>query len=144
MALESKTYFLSLIKKFGLAELSEQIIGLGASTARQFAFISAYVPGAPSDAAFIDEVITPLLGNDHSLKTALKCLHFECYTLMAHSAQQALLGDDENKIKKLPGPVRVKRLEEIRKRLHPGIKVIGELEPSHALINKFHNMLETG
>eukprot|EP00973_Karenia_brevis_P020733 2847219-Karenia_brevis.AAC.1 len=64
--------------------------------------------------------------------------------MMAADAQRRANGvDDESRRQKLPGPERSARLEEVRNEL-TGLKISGKLEPSHALVDKFVAMQESG
>ena len=57
-----------------------------------------------------------------------------------HRASQI---DDDTKIRKLPKEEREMRMSQLKAEL-TGLSIEGPLEPSHTLINKFHEMVESG
>eukprot|EP00973_Karenia_brevis_P007064 958021-Karenia_brevis.AAC.1 len=91
-----------------------------------FAFSANYVPGGADEKPFIDEVVTPILGEEtHPLKAALRRLFFDAYAMVAADAQRRASGlEDESKPKKLPGAERQARLEEVRSKLS-GLNIVG-------------------
>eukprot|EP00973_Karenia_brevis_P082451 11428787-Karenia_brevis.AAC.1 len=61
----------------------------------------------------------------------------------ADAQRRASGGDDETKPRRLPGAERSARLEDIKGKL-TGLKIAGPLEPSHALVDNFVAMQESG
>ena len=146
MALDSKAYFSNRAVKCGLGGVLEEMQNKGWDTMGTFAFSAKYVPGAQDDTSFVTKVVIPLLGaEDLPLEPALRRLHFEAYTLAIAEGQRLAAGhDDDSKPRKLPAAEREVRLEELKRDLAPAVEVTGSLEPSHLLIDKFANMVETG
>ena len=63
---------------------------------------------------------------------------------MAADAQhRASQTDDDTRVRKLPKEERDMRMAQLKAEL-PGIAIEGPLEPSHTLINKCHDMVESG
>ena len=145
MAVESQAYFTKKLDSLGLIDLKDQMANNGWRTMGTFAFAANFTPGNADDSPFINEVVVPLLGDsDHPSKAALRRLFFDCYTAMAAEAQRSVLGnEDDSKPRKLPGPERAHRLQEVKQDLS-GLKISGPLEPSHALVDKVTSMVETG
>ena len=76
----------------------------------------------------------------------LRRLHFESTTLMIASVKQAVdseAADKADSVKRIPIAEKRYRLEQQERRLL-GIKILGELEPSHQLLDLTNNILETG
>ena len=83
-ALDSRAVFQARARSFGLED--EDITALSANgwdTLGNFAFSCAYVPGSPDESAFLDKVVTPVLGADSPKAAALRRLFFEAYTMAA-------------------------------------------------------------
>ena len=145
MALDSTAVFALRIKELGLEEITNNMEGEGWNTHAAFAYSCAYTPGTADDASFQNDVVFPILGNDpRKLKTTLKRLYFESHMAALLDVQRrATPSDDTEKPKKLPAPEKVARIKALRKRL-TGVSIEGELEPSHALIDRFNGMFEDG
>ena len=145
MALDSASYFTHRAKLFGLAEQVETMSSFGWRTMGTFAMSCRYVPGSDDDVTFVTKVVIPILGGQESpLEPALRRLHFEAYTLIAaDAARRAAGGDEAARHKTLPGPERADRLREIKLEL-TGVDIVGPLVPSHALVDKFTAMQESG
>ena len=145
MALESAALFKKKVSQFGLNEYQDQFVALGWTNLAEFAFSANYQPGSPDDTPFIDEVVIPILGDaNHPKKASLRRLFFEAFMTMAADAQhRATQTDDDQKIRKLPKEERELRMSQLKQEL-TGLSIEGPLEPSHTLINKFHEMAESG
>ena len=145
MALDSASYFVHRAKLFGLADYVDTMATFGWKTMGTFAMSCRYVPGSDDDVAFLTKVVVPVLGGqENPLEPALRRLHFEAYTLIAaDAARRAAGGDEASRHKTLPGPERADRLKEIKMEL-TGVDIVGPLVPSHALVDRFTAMQESG
>lgn len=117
----------------------------------EFAFATAFSPGAPATPeVFKSEILIPFLGNTEAENEKnpaihwIRRLYFEAYTAAASDMQRRISPDapDEKPAKILPPEERTARLNALKVRVEPGIKVIGELEPSNTLVDKFVDMKE--
>lgn len=98
-----------------------------------FAFASDYIPGVGDPSTFTTDVIIPLFGDaDHVDKVSLRRLFFESFSLVARDMQRRVEGMDSDKPRAVPNPERNSRRERAQARLK-GLKLEGELEPSHFL-----------
>ena len=145
MAMESAALFKKKISQCGLNEFQHQFEALGWTTMADFAFSANYQPGGPDETPLINEVVIPILGDEnHTKKAALRRLFFEAFTAMAADAQhRATQTDDDTRIRKLPKEERELRMSMLKAEL-TGLSIEGPLEPSHTLINKCHEMVESG
>ena len=76
--------------------------------------------------------------------SSLRRLHFEATTLVVASLNEQVKSDtDPNFSKKLPAAEKQSRLETQQKRL-VGLKISGELSPSHQLLDAANAMVESG
>ena len=144
MALESDAVFFSRISALGL---SEEVAGRfrekGWTTLGAFAFCSAYTPGQADDAAF-QPVLQFLVGEADGADAALvRRLFFEAYTMAAADLKKRIEKTDEDPPRRLPVAERSARFDKLAARL-TGLKIQGELEPSHALVDKYVQMVEDG
>ena len=76
----------------------------------------------------------------------LRKLHFEATTLMVASINEQVKSDSSDPtslIKRLPTAEKQARLDLQKKRL-AGLKIMGELSPSHHLLDQVNAMVETG
>ena len=144
MALESDAVFFSRISALGL---SEEVAGRfrekGWDTLGSFAVCSAYTPGQADDSAF-QPVLQFLVGEPDGANAALvRRLFFEAYSMAAADLKKRIEKTDEDPPRRLPVAERSARHDKIAARL-TGIKIQGELEPSHALVDKYVQMVEDG
>ena len=145
MAMEAVALFKKKVSQCGLNDFQHQFEALGWTTMADFAFSANYQPGGPDETPFINEVVIPILGDEnHTKKAALRRLFFEAFTAMAADAQhRATQTDDDTRIRKLPKEERELRMSLLKAEL-TGLSIEGPLEPSHTLINKCHEMVESG
>ena len=80
MSSSSTAVFLAALKRLNLADLWEQFENLGWTNQGEFAFAAPFVPGMPNsdETVFINEIVTPLLGDpNHKRRAAVRRLHYE-------------------------------------------------------------------
>ena len=144
--LESSAAFESRLQELGLSELLPKFNERGWSTFGRFAFATTYVPHQSDDSKFASDVLAHLLPDaGHRDAPAIRRLFFEAYGMAAADLQRRCSRnvDDDDKPRKLPAPERIARMTALRAKLS-GLKLVGELEPSNSLTDKFVAMQETG
>lgn len=127
-------------------EMFDGLEKLGVSDFSTLAFVLGTPQKAPSDDQFTD-----LAGKVFSAPTLgqlalLRKLHFEATTLMVASINEQVKSDSSDPAaltKRLPAAEKQSRLEAQSKRL-AGLKISGELSPSHQLIDAANAMVESG
>ena len=82
---------------------------------------------------------SPALGKIASLRD----LHFEATTYVAQAFKDQVSEGSENQLKRLPMPEKTARAQAQQMRL-AGVDISGEMQPSHALIDKCNTMYESG
>ena len=126
-------------------ELFDGLEKLGVSDFSTLAFALGTPQKAPSDDQF-----TELAGRVFSAPTLgqmalLRKLHFEATTLMVASINEQVKSDSADPAgltKRLPAAEKQSRLEAQSKRL-AGLKIAGELAPSHQLLDAANAMVES-
>ena len=124
--------------------------GLKAQGVKSFsalAFTIGTPQAAPTDRQYEDLSIkvfgtSPTLGQVASLRR----LHFESTTLIVATLNEQVKSDSADPgsvIKKLPAAEKQARLEKQQERL-VGIKMVGEMSPSHQLLDLVNSILESG
>ena len=109
-----------------------------------FAFSVATNPSAGDDQAFVDGVLTPILGrDDHVDAPKLRRLFFESHTLTAADLRRKVDASEQEAPRKLPPPEIAQRLEALQTRVTP-LVIANVLEPSHQLINALVQCVEDG
>jgi hypothetical protein len=107
----------------------------GWETMANFAFSTSYAPGQADDSNFIEGVLVPILGDGASPQAAaLRRLFFESYTMNVAEMRRKLERTDEDPPRRLPLAEKAARLAKVQARLQ-GLKIEGQLEPSHRLID---------
>ena len=141
---DSKAVFKARVLETELSTVMTKLETLGWTSYGAFAFASGYNPvsGKPED---FDAIAVKVLGAaDHVLAAELRRLHFESFHhFMNELKERTNHPDDETRPMKLPLPERATRLATLQKKF-PGLKFTGELEPSHALVNKLVTMRASG
>ena len=141
---ESTAMFAAQVKDLGLDAYKDEMARRGLST---FAFSSSWAPGAGDDAAFITQVVTPILGRaDHADLPKLRKLYHEAYTVVAAELRQRLEGTQEadgSKTRKLPAVERKTRWATLRA-TYGHLQINDQLEPAHHAVDKFHSMKVEG
>eukprot|EP00435_Cladocopium_sp_Y103_P000018 s3918_g1.t1 len=103
-------------------------------------------PQAPASAAEFDAFCNTLnSGTDMTISevSRVRRLHFEaCTLIVAHTKQQVSLDSSIEGARKLPAAEKQARLQQQQGRLL-GVKISGELQPSHALIDLAASMLDS-
>lgn len=109
-----------------------------------FAFFVPYNPIAPEDGPLI-AALTTVLGVVPTVVALgrFRRLQFESYTMVMADAKSRVERTDESVPRRMPGPERSARLDEQVTRL-PGVDIRQGNEPSHALIDSVHQMMEDG
>lgn len=109
-----------------------------------FAFLVPYNAAAPDDRP-LTEALTGILPVAPSVTTMGKFrrLQFESYTMILADARSRVERTEESAPRKMPAPERHARLQEQITRLS-GVDISQGNEPSHALIDTIHQMLEDG
>ena len=146
MAGSSAAVFLGRLQELGLGAYAGTFKDKGWDTYNTFAFAGGSHTGSPDDAAFDLNIVIPLLADlDSPLKAVLRYLYFESFTVVATEMKRRVACTDEGEaLQKMPILERNVRLEAVKKELSPGIKVDGEYEPSHALVDKLMAMQVAG
>jgi len=127
-------------------ELFDGLENLGVSDFSTLACALGTPQKAPSDDQFSELAgkvfAAPTLGQ----LALLRKLHFEATTLMVASINEQVKSDSADPAgltKRLPAAEKQSRLEAQSKRL-AGLKIAGELAPSHQLLNATNAMVESG
>ena len=122
------------LQKIGVRDFSTLAFTLGtpqkAPTDEQFEDLGAKVYG------------TPTIGQ----LALLRKLHFEATTLMVASINEQVKSDSADPLglaKRLPAAEKQSRLDSQSKRL-AGLRIVGELSPSHQLLDLTNSMVESG
>ena len=111
------------------------------------AFTIGTPQSAPSDAQY-DDSASKVFGGSPTLGqiAGLRRLHFEATTLIVATLNEQVKSDTADPsalVKKLPAAEKQARLEKQQARL-TGIKIVGELAPSHQLLDLANSTLESG
>ena len=143
MALDSAAVFSARLEAIGIEqEHRVKFAEKGWNTMGDFAFSSSYTPGQADDTAFITKVITPIFGvADHPKTAALRRLFYDAFTCVAAGMKSKLERTDDDAPKRLPLEERTARYEKLKSRLI-GMNLVGQLECSHALVDKCVQMAE--
>ena len=122
------------LQQIGVRDFSTLAFTLGtpqkAPTDEQFEDLGAKVYG------------TPTIGQ----LALLRKLHFEATTLMVASINEQVKSDSADPLglaKRLPAAEKQSRLDSQSKRL-AGLRIVGELSPSHQLLDLTNSMVESG
>jgi len=88
-----------------------------------------------------NEIFVPLFGDaPDALKPVVRKLYFEAFAMATNDmARRSNRNEDDEKPKKLPAAERSERLKELQEKL-TGLKLEGEYEPSHILVDKYVEM----
>ena len=144
---ESTAVFEAKLKDLGLEAYKDEMGRRGWTTLSTFAFASSWAPGSGDDAAFITQVVTPILGRaDHPDLPKIRKLYHEAYTVVAAELRQRLEGTQEadgSKTRKLPPVERKTRWAQIRAN-YGHLQISDQLEPAHHVVDKFHSMRVEG
>ena len=131
----------------GTGVLFDGLKAQGVKSFSALAFTIGTPQAAPSDRQYEDLSIkvfgeSPTLGQVASLRR----LHFEATTLIVATLNEQVKSDSAEPgsiVKKLPAAEKQARLEKQQERL-AGIRMVGELAPSHQLLDLVNSMVETG
>ena len=146
--LDSEAVFRSRIRDLDIPDAEfVKLKSKGINTLGRFAYITTIHPGSTADdTPFIKALIGALdLANpsdlDLGVTSTFRRLWLESYTVSISEVRSRMEKTDETAPKKLPQPERTSRREAQQKRL-PGIKIVGNLEPAHCLVDFCHNLRE--
>ena len=108
------------------------------------AFGIGYSAKGPDDEAFKKEILVPLFGElADPLKPTVRRFYWEAFQMATNEmTRRSNRNDEDEKPKKLPAAERSERLKELQLKLI-GLKLEGEYEPSHVLVDKFVDMEDT-
>ena len=126
-----------------LQEDVDRAVAAHIDTLGALAYSSSYIPGHSDDAPF-QAVVTKILGeNGVARAPLLRRIYYESYTLSTAEIRRKAERSDDAAPMKMPEAERANRYRAQVQKL-PGLSLVGELEPSHALCDKYFNMLEDG
>ena len=126
--------------------LFEGLAALGISDFSTLAFTLGTPQKPPTDEQFDALGARVFTGPTLGQLALLRKLHFEATTLMVASINEQVKSDSSDPtslIKRLPAAEKQARLDLQKKRL-AGLKIMGELSPSHHLLDQVNAMVETG
>ena len=143
--LESKAVFEARATALGLTDL--QIGALQAedlNTFGDFAYCCSYIPGPGSDEKPFTDFLAKLFpaGVSIGLMTKMRRLYFQAHTMALVDLKASIDRTEDQPVRKLAIPERAARHESQKTRL-PGIRLEGEYECSHLLIDKVQNQYDT-
>ena len=142
--LDSKAYFDGRLAFLELAEFAPKFKEKGWVTVNAFAYSNSYVPGRADESALAEKVFKHIFGTlDHAKEHAARRLFTECHIMCTSETQRMMARpDEEGKApRKLPIEERGQRWDDMEKEF-PLLNLEGQLEPSHALVDKYVEMEE--
>eukprot|EP00435_Cladocopium_sp_Y103_P016169 s6141_g4.t1 len=141
---DSTAVFEGRARVIGISDAIINAMGLrGWTTHATYAFSVATQPGV-DEQAFIDGVVTPILGApEHVDAPKLRRLFFESHTLTAADLRRKVDANEQEAPRKLPAPEIAQRIELLQQRIHP-LVIANVMEPSHQLINAIVQCVEDG
>ena len=80
--IDSKADFRAGVNKVGLSEYWEKFEQRNWTTYANFAFASAYTPGAANEEGFIKDVVKVIVGENVQMHPAIRRLYFEAHTFV--------------------------------------------------------------
>jgi hypothetical protein len=137
-SLDSLAVFAQRAKEIGFSDDDiERVRVEGVASLAKFGFACKYSPGQGDESPLVD--LGKTIFNSDPVPTAkmsaLRRLYFEAYTLSAAELRRKLDNSADTKPVRLAMPERKQRSDEQVARLK-GLKIVGDLEPSHALIDR--------
>jgi hypothetical protein len=144
MSIDSIPVFEARVRDLDLGDHLEAFRALGWTTIANLAYATDHVPGVGESESFYRDIIIPgLKDREHPDRFKLRRLFLESWTLAAHQMRRDLDRADDDKPKALHTLEREKRLKAVSGRLK-GLKIEGELEPSHKLVDLCFEMYDSG
>ena len=135
----SEEFFKQRLEELGLGAYWNQFQIKGLNTVGNFAFLNAFQPGEPNHEAFMQEVVTPILGRpDHVDAAKVRRIFFEVFTMSAGDFRSRLEGVQTGNRQLAPAE-REARRSALESRL-VGIEL--ENGPAHKLIDLCTSMFE--
>lgn len=138
--LDSSAVFQSRMKDLGLQAFSARLKTSGIDTLGRLAFITTYQPGmASTDEPFVKSLLKALgLDNETDMTagelSSFRRLWIESSTVAISEMRNRSERSEDQAVKKIPIPERTSRRNAQQLKL-VGIKIVGTLEPSHALLD---------
>ena len=132
---DSQVEFAQHVSDLGLGEKMDSFVKNGIKCFADPAFAPDYTPPGPQSELFTKDLVVPIWGSDSSpLRSALRRLFVESYTLAAADLERPVDLGVEEANPRLPPVEREKRRSDLEKRL-PGVFFVdGENDPSHKLL----------
>ena len=144
--LDSEADFKARAKEIGLIQPEiDSLDRLNYNTFGKLAFASNFVPGSNDDTA-LKFLASEVLGADPPPAARLPLIRrlvFEAYTFAAADLRIRVDRKEDDGPRRMAVAERTARYEEQKRRLS-GIELMGELEPSYALIDLVYQMSEDG
>ena len=131
---DSKATFKARVVEFGLGDLYEKMVDRGLVTYAAMAFSCACTPGSGDEKPFIDQVVTPLVGENVARRPALRRLFFESFTLVTAELKNKVERTDDNKPHKMTLAERNARRDNISPKLS-GLDLDGVHDPARFTID---------
>ena len=132
MSVDSVAYFEERVREFHLEAHLERFRALGWTSLACLAYASDFVPGVSEGAIFnreIAEVAFPGVEN-HPDKHLLRRFYVEAYSLATWELRRKCESTEDDAPRKLPPAEHNSRRDRVARHL-PGLKIEGELDPSH-------------
>ena len=146
--LDSEAVFKARMRELGVSEAHIQALaGNEVNTLGRLAFLTSLQPGtAANDAPFVEALVKSLgLASENDLKpgelSSFRRLWVEASTVAISEIRARVDKTDDTAPKKVPVPERASK-RAIQQSKLSGIKIEGNLEPSHALIDLCQSMKE--
>ena len=136
---DSVAAFKARVEEIGLGDLYAKFVDNGFDSHAAFAFSSSYQPSQSDEKPFIDNVITPLVGEEKRRRPMIRRLFFESFALVTASMREKVEATDEDRPKKMSN----EELQERRKKVMAtmrGLDTEDEHDPSIFLINTCYSM----
>ena len=109
------------------------------TTYAAYAFSSNFQPGNPDEAPFIRDTITPILGEDPSMRHVTRRLFYEAFALVTADMNATCEGPDEDRPNKMNHAEGEGRRKQVIAPLG-GLDTDGAHGPAHITINLAYSM----
>jgi hypothetical protein len=139
MAGDSTAAFAERIRELGLSEHVDRFIAAGWFTLSNLAY-GSNAGQTGSEERFREDILVKGLGSaTHAHAPAMRRLYYEAFLIAAQDLRTRVEGPGENVLRQLAAPERHARFVQLQQRL-VGLNLRGQLEPSHALIDRCYDM----
>lgn len=133
---ESQAIFAERLEALNLAELCDAFVEKGWATYGSSAYSSAYTPGSADDAPFLRDVVVPLFGStDHGMPCSVGSTSRGA-TRSPRPSSSTRDRTEDDAPRKVPAAEKEAHRGHLAARLAPGMNLVGELDPSYALIDE--------